>query len=139
MILLDTSVLSRALRRKRASHADPIAAQLERLLEENIPVGIPGIVMQEILSGIRSSEQFSSLYKRLEPFPIVLATTADHVQAAQIVNRCRSRGLATTSIDALIAALTIQRDANLFTTDHDFFRIAGIEPLKLLPPNRVAS
>jgi hypothetical protein len=133
MIVLDTSVLSRVLRRQQLPQSDPIREQLERLLDENIQVAIPGIVVQEILSGIRSAQQFAGLRRRLDPFPIVLASAADHVHAAQIVNQCRAGGLTPGSIDALIAALTIRRNGNLFTVDADFTRIAEFVPLKLLP------
>lgn len=133
MILLDTSVLSRVLRRRPSPKPDPIAGHLERLLVENTAVAVPGIVVQEILSGIRSPQQFTALRRRLQPFPIILASTDDHFEAARIVNQCRSGGFAAGSIDALIAALAIRRDAELFSLDRDFFRMAGFVPLKLLP------
>lgn len=133
MILLDTSALSRVLRRKPSPKLDSIATHLEELLLDNTELAIPGIVVQEILSGIRSPQQFTAVRRRLQAFPIVLASTDDHFNAARIVNQCRSGGLVAGSIDALIAALAIRRDAELFSLDRDFFRIAAFVPLRLLP------
>jgi predicted nucleic acid-binding protein len=133
MIVLDTSVLSRALRRKRHSQqTDPVAAKLEIVLRENVPVTVPGIVFQEILSGVRTQEQFADLRDKLEAFPLLMASAADHVEAARLVNHCRTTGIAVTGVDALIAAMTIRIDGDLFTLDRDFARIAKSAPLKLL-------
>ena len=133
MIVLDTSVLSRALRRKRRSQqTDPVAEKLEIVLRENVPVTIPGIVFQEILSGVPTPEQFADLRDKLEAFPLVLASQADHVEAARLVNRCRMSGIAVTAINALIAAITIRIDGGLFTLDRDFALIAKSAPLKRL-------
>lgn len=134
MIVLDTSVLSRALRRRRAadSAADPATERLAAMLRENVSVAIPGIVAQEILSGVRRSEDFDALRKRLEPFPLLLASESDHVEAARIVNRCSAQGVAAGTIDALIAAMTVAADGVLFTLDHDFERIAAVIPLRIM-------
>jgi predicted nucleic acid-binding protein len=101
------------------------------MLLENTPVGIPGIVLQELLSGVRTETQFTRLQKLLEPFPILTAERADHVLAARISNACRGRGVSTSSVDCLIAALAASRDAFLFTLDEDFARIAPLCGLKL--------
>ena len=50
------------------------------------------------------------------------------------MNLLRRQGISASSIDALIAAMTIRRDAILFTLDQDFERFARLTPLKLLPP-----
>ena len=133
MIVLDTSVLSRALRRRpRSQQTDPLAEKLEFVLRENVPVAIPGIVLQELLSGVRTLKQFADLRDKLEAFPLVMASIADHVEAARLVNQCRTTGIAVTAIDALIAAMTIRIDGDLFTLDRDFGRIAELTPLRLM-------
>src|SRR5437870_5270612 len=101
MIVLDTSVLSLSLRRKgRSQEAEAIARQLATLLDENIPVVVPCIVAQEILSGVRFEEQFKALRRRLEAFPLILATISDHFEAAKLVNRCRDAGITLATVDA---------------------------------------
>jgi len=64
--------------------------------------------LQELLSGIREKAQFIRLQEILEGFPIILATQQSHLEAAQIANACRSRGVAVSTVDCLIAAMTIE-------------------------------
>lgn len=131
MIVLDTSVLSLALRRRDASPT-PEASSLARMIEDGEDVAIPGIVLQELLSGIRESSVVQRLRQRLEAFPVLLATTADHVRAAEFVNRARANGVAITTVDALIAAIAVNRGGRLFTVDSDFGRLANLCGLELL-------
>jgi predicted nucleic acid-binding protein len=65
-------------------------------------------------------------------FPILLASETDHVRAAQINNVCRTQGITCSTIDALIAAQTIEGGGRLFTIDTDFQRIAIHGGLKLV-------
>lgn len=133
MILLDTSVLSRTLRRRKPGPDErALAAFLERLLASDVPVGLPGVVLQEILNGIRDEKAFTDLEGRLvSSFPIILATTADHVAAARLRNHCLTHGLTAATVDCLIAAVAIVGGHDLFTLDDDFRQIAKHAPLKL--------
>ncbi len=93
MILLDTSVLSAALRRRRRSAGELRAADsLAELIGNDVPVAIPGIVLQELLSGVGDEAQFARLADLTHPFPVIMAERKDHVAAARIANGCRRRG-----------------------------------------------
>ncbi len=132
MIVLDTSVLSLAFRRRRRGAGDPpTVAALRKLIADDVPLAVPGIVLQELLSGVRDREQFRRLRASRAGFPVILAQEAHHVRAARINNACRSHGVVCSAIDALIAAVTIESDGSLFTTDLDFQRIAPHCGLKL--------
>ena len=132
MILLDTSVLSLAFRRRRAGEAEPqVAAILRRLVTEDTPMGVPGIVLQDLLSGVRSSQEFDRLMGIMEGFPLVMARREDHLNAARIANACAKKGVPTSTVDCLIAALAISRQAALFTLDADFVRMAAPSGLTL--------
>ncbi len=125
MILLDTSVLSLAFRRRRGGEAEPqVAATLRRLVAEDAPMGVPGIVLQELLSGVRTVQEFDRLKGIMDGFPLVIARREDHLTAARIANACARKGVPTSTVDCLIAALTISRNAALFTLDADFARMA---------------
>jgi predicted nucleic acid-binding protein len=125
LIVLDTSVVSLALRRRKPDLASPALRALGQLIEDEADLGLPGIVVQEILSGVRRERDFHRLRTELEHFEVLLAAFDEHVLAARIVNDALNRGLALKSIDALIAAQTIARSGQLFTLDRDFKLIAA--------------
>jgi predicted nucleic acid-binding protein len=129
MILFDTSVLSLIFR--RAQPESTVAEAYRKLMHERAAVAIPGIVLQEILSGVRSSKQFDLLIHSLLGFDIWLASARDHIEAAILANRCRENGIVCSIPDALIATLAIDGKADLFTTDADFGRIAWHESLNI--------
>ena len=133
MILLDTSVLSRVFRRRRPGPEERgLRDIVEALMKSDVALGLPGIVLQEVLSGIRGEKQFADLQERLlSAFPIVHPTTADHVQAARLRNRCLARGQNVSGIDCLIATLAVAGSHELFAVDGDFVAIARHAPLKL--------
>ena len=135
--MLDTSISSLAFRRRSREEGDsgPVTA-LRKLIADNVPLAVPGIVLQELLSGVRSRQQFRKLRALMAGFPILLANESHHVRAARISNACRRRGVACSTSDALIAAISVESGGTLFTTDADFQRIAPCCGLKLakLPP-----
>ena len=134
MILLDTSVVSAVLRRRsRGEPEEAVARRVTALLQGDQQVGLPGIVLQEVLSGIAERTQHEKLLAALRAgFPVILATEGDHLLAADLVSLGARRGLALSTPDALIAAQAINRHASLFTSDADFAALAG-SGLKLLP------
>ncbi|MDP2316647.1 MAG: PIN domain-containing protein [Pseudomonadota bacterium] len=129
MIIVDTSVWSRAFRRPTDGRQDPAAGVLRSLIQEHQPVGLLGIVYQELLTGVRHPEQLQRLRAALDPFPLLLVEREDHLLAAEIGNTCRGRGIATSTPDALIAACTVRRNGTLLTSDRDFVRIADCTQL----------
>jgi predicted nucleic acid-binding protein len=136
LILLDTSVLSLAFRRqRRGPPGDPPAQvkELQRLIDEDWQLAIPGIVFQELLSGVRHAAELARLRSSLAGFPVITATADDHLAAAELANSCRAKGIAASTIDCLIAAQAIGDPYALFTLDQDFARIAGCCKLALWP------
>ena len=131
MIVLDTSILSLAFRRRPGAPRDPRALRFAELLEEDEPMAVPAVVLQEFLSGIRDELTFRRLDDLLGGFPLLLATRATHVAAAKIRNACRDRGVAASTVDVLIAAHAIESRGALFTSDDDFRHIASVCPLAL--------
>jgi predicted nucleic acid-binding protein len=140
VILIDTSVLSRVFRRRRLGAEERrLQHVLKELMESEAPLGLPGIVLQEVLSGIASEKQFTDLRtKLLAAFSIVPATAQDHVDAARLKNHCARKGLNASGIDCLIAASAIAGDHILFARDEDFEAISKLAPLRLLQQGDVA-
>jgi len=135
--IVDTSVWSLALRRpKQGQEQRPAAVVLRKLVSEGQKVAMPGIVMQELLSGVRSDTEFDRLRDVLSPFGVICASEEHHLEAARVFNRCRRQGVATTAPDALIAATAIVEGGKLLTCDRDFGHMAKAVDLrvKLLEP-----
>ena len=133
MILLDTSILSRVFRRRRKG---PDERRLETVVEElmagDLALGLPGIVLQETLSGVRSEKQFRELQRRLlSAFSILNPETRHHLEAARLRNTCLARGLNVSGPDCLIAAQVIDGNHELFAMDEDFEDLARHAPLRL--------
>lgn len=138
MIVLDTSLLSLAFRRRTHGAAEPVAVQaFRRLVAEDWPVLVPGIAYQELLSGLRTEQQFARLSELVSGFPIVLATHEHHTRAAQITNACRRAGVVASTVDALIAAMTLDLKGRLFSLDGDFSAMAPHCDLVLVDPRNV--
>lgn len=137
MILLDTSVLSQVFRRQHpGSHERRLHSIVEELLESEVPLGLPGIVLLEVLSGIRSEAQFRSLERSLPAsFSIIHPRTSDYVEAARLKNICLKKGLTLSGADCLIATMTTAGTHQLFTLDRDFHKISGMIPLDLYIPS----
>lgn len=123
--IVDTSVWSIALRRvQKQIDAPPAMLALRKLVTEGQPIGLPGIVLQELLSGVRTDAEFERLREVLNPFGVIYAQEEHHLEAARIFNRCRSKGVATTAPDALIAATVVVERGRLLTCDWDYSHMA---------------
>ena len=137
-VLVDTSIWSLALRRK-AHDLNPAeraaVAELTNLIKEG-RARIIGLVRQELLSGIRTSNQYEKLRGVLRSFPDEPAATSDYEAAAKASNECRARGVAVSVSDILICAIAIARDWSIFAADPDFKSYAKILPLKLHTPRK---
>ena len=133
IVLVDTPVWSLALRRKQAD-LNAREQGLTRALEELVREGraqIMGAIRQELLSGIREQEHFHKLRDYLRAFEEPGVEVFDYEEAAQMHNRCRSRGIAGSAIDFLICAVAKRRDWRIFTTDLDFERYGRVLGLRL--------
>jgi len=130
-IIVDTSVWSLALRRGNPS-GDPQVEKLATAIKQGHRVELIGVVLQEVLQGIKSSQIFEDVKQHLEAFPLLKLDREDYVAAAQLMNHCRTNGVQASTIDFQIAAACIRHGAELFTTDNDFKHIARFSSLQLL-------
>ena len=134
MIVVDTSVWSLAFRRRARPGDEPkVVSLLRRMIKDDQPLAVPGIVFQELLTGVRDVSQAKKLQRILDGFPLLLATREHHIEAAKISTACRMGGVAAATVDCLIAAHCVFSNSPLLTTDDDFKRIARHAPLKLYP------
>ncbi len=119
-----------ALRRDTPQDAREVKL-LHRALSEGITVFTTGLVLQELLQGFLGAKASSQIIERFAALPFIIPDRVDYIQAAEIRNRCRRKGIQTGTIDALLAQLCLRHELELLTTDHDFKHISKVYPLRL--------
>jgi predicted nucleic acid-binding protein len=137
-VLVDTSVWSLALRRKTESlNATEkfIVAELSELVREG-RARFVGLVRQELLSGIKTTEQYEKLRLHLRSFPDEPIDTTDQEEAAKAGNRCRGKGIVVSIVDILLCAVAIKREWPIFTTDPDFTNYVKVLPISIHAPRQ---
>lgn len=128
-VIVDTSIWSLALRRN--SPNSELVDRLRTLIAED-EVSILGAIRQEILSGIRTAEQFTRLRDYLRAFPDLTLVQDDYEIAAEFFNTCRRNGIQGSNTDFLICAAAYRRNDSIFTTDQDFRSFQTYLPIQLL-------
>lgn len=129
-LFVDTSVWSLALRRNSPSAVAEVQA-LTRTIEAGETIVTTGLVLQEILQGFSGPKASAEILDRFSAVPLLVPDRDDHIQAADLRNRCRRAGIQIGTIDALFAELCIRHDLTMLSTDNDFKHVAGQCPLKL--------
>src|ERR1700674_3631361 len=75
-----------------------------------------GLVRQELLSGIKTTEHFEKLRLHLRSFPDESIDTSDHEEAAKAGNRCRGKGIVVSIVDILFCPEGIKRNWEFLRT-----------------------
>jgi predicted nucleic acid-binding protein len=126
LILVDRSVWIDFLR----SSPSPAGAELRRMIGDAEPFAFSGVVVTEVFEGLKRDvshlEHYLSEWDMLESRGF-----STYREAAAIFRAVRAKGVAVTTIDALIAAIALEHAATLFTLDKDFSRLADIAHLPL--------
>lgn len=134
ILVVDTSVWSRVLRRRAVHQADPYVVAFRGHIERGNRLYLAGPVLQELLSGLKNPADFDRLLAALAVVPMVELRRDSFVLAAQIADGCRRHGVQAGAIDFLIAAACVQNGYPLLTADRHFLAISRWSPLVVLPP-----
>jgi predicted nucleic acid-binding protein len=129
-LFVDTSVWSLALRRDVPDPGPEVAA-LRQALERNEPLYMTGLVLQELLQGFSGPKSREQIIERLAALPLLVPDRRDHIEAADLRNRCRRAGVQVGTIDALLGQLCIRHDLTLLSADEDFRYMARATSLRL--------
>lgn len=131
MILVDTSVWVDFLNSARS----PAGDELERLIGLNAPVVLTGLILTEVLQGLkRDVEPVTQLLSR---WPLIEPRgPATYEAAAAVFRQARSRGHTLSTVDAVLAVVALEWNASFFTLDQDFGRLA-FTGLRLYAGNRI--
>lgn len=131
--MVDTSVWIDALngiKNKYTSH-------LSQIIEDNRPVFICPVILQEILQGIKEDKDFKRVKESLSGFEILSIDPIEAAHgAAMLYREIRKKGITIRkSNDCLIAFYAIYHHAELLHNDADFNRIAQFSTLKIVDLN----
>lgn len=131
MVLVDTTIWIDLLRGRAAA---PVLL-LKRLLQAG-EAAIAAVILQELLQGASSPENFDRLHQHFSALPLLEPRPrgATHAAAAALYARCRWQGFTPRSPhDCLIAQLAIEHGVALLQDDRDFAGLVRVEPkLKLV-------
>ena len=129
-LFVDTSVWSLAFRRDAPTGAGERRA-LVRAIEVGEEIVTTGLVLQELLQGFSGPRNRAQILERFVALPLLIPDRRDHVDAAELRNKCRRGGMQIGTIDALLAQLCLRHKLTMLTTDKDFLNIARHCALKL--------
>ena len=119
-ILVDTSVWSLSLGRKNKTALSDDERRMAASLTEAVQdgrVAMIGPIRQEIMSGVKDSDQFERLRSALEAFEDEPITTRHYEEAARLFTLCRSRGVECGPVDILICAVAAANHWSILTND----------------------
>jgi predicted nucleic acid-binding protein len=127
MILVDTTVWIDLF-----SGKDSVCTRkLKKAIEEEEDLCTCGLIMTEVLQGIRNDSDFSKTLAILQDLLYLLMCQETFLRAAEIYRSCRKRGLTIRKTnDCIIAAVCIDNTAFLLHNDRDFNAIARHSPLQ---------
>jgi len=129
-LLVDTSVWSLAMRRDEQSNS-PELKLLMKAFDSGEEIYSAGVILQELLQGFSGAKAADAIVERFSAIPMLVPDTADHIQAAELRNMSRRKGVQIGTIDALIAQLSLRYQLSLLTSDKDFKHMSKAVKLKL--------
>ena len=130
MIIIDTTIWIDFF----AGCQEPHVSYLEELLRNDEDICICGVILTEILQGIRDNNQFkktAAYFKNLLFLPMNYDT---FIQSAEIFRSLKKKGITIRKpIDCMIAAVALEHNVPLFHNDRDFDYIdeyTGLQTVK---------
>ena len=94
-------------------------------------VFVTGLVLQEVLQGFAGPRARAEIIEKLTALEFLVPQAHDHIEAAELRNRCRRAGVQIETGDALLAQLCIHHDPAMLATGRDFTHMAQHSALKL--------
>ncbi len=129
MILVDSSVWIDYFRDRDCAQVQ----RLEKAMDAGEQLAVCGIILTEVLQGIRAEGQARTVMLELRPLRYLPLRRLTYLEAAALYRKARSRGLVVRkTADCVIAACAIAHGAEIITTDADFTKIAAVSKLKLV-------
>jgi predicted nucleic acid-binding protein len=115
-------------------YPSPEAERFARAISDDETIALPGIVITEILLGLRTEADAVRIQNLLDALNYIEDPIhKDYLESARIYRTCRSKGVTIRStIDCLIAQLCLRDNLPLLSKDRDFKSISQCFPLRLV-------
>jgi hypothetical protein len=128
-VLVDTSVWIDFFN----GHGSPHAQTLARLIREETELVTCGLVVSEVLQGLRQTKTLPTIEDHLREMEWLTPTEPDtYIEAANLFRRLRQRGVTIRStIDCVIAKLAADHDALILSKDRDLALIIESKVLEV--------
>ena len=127
MVLIDTSVWIDFFQKPDAKDNE----RLEALIKGVNRAAVCGIVLQEVLQGIRDDNVHQKVKSRLVLMPFFNADKEVWLEAAAVYRLLRKKGISIPPVDVSVAAIALRYGLPLYSHDRHFKSIAAHTPLVL--------
>jgi len=135
MVLVDTTVWIDFF----GDRPRPHVAVLQELIENSEDVCLCGIILTEVLQGIRHDSEYRKTKEYFDALLFLPMSWATYVRAADIYRSLRKKGITIRKpVDCMIAAVAIECEVPLLHNDRDFDRIAKHSKLKIMETGKSA-
>lgn len=128
MVLVDTTVWIDFF----ADRSEPHVAVLQELIENEEDLCLCGVILAEVLQGIRSDADYIETKDYLADLIFLPMRQVTFVRAAELYRSLRKRGVTIRKpIDCMISAVAIEHNIRLLHNDRDFDHIAKHSKLRV--------
>jgi predicted nucleic acid-binding protein len=129
IVLIDTTVWIDFFAGRELPHV----TALEHLIKSREDIGICGIILTEVLQGIREKSEYQKTKKLFNTMIFLPMPYSVFLGAADIYRTLRRQGITIrNSIDCMIASVAIENDISLLHNGRDFAPIEKHFGLKVL-------
>lgn len=133
MVLVDTTVWIDFFGNRPLSHV----AALQRLIEQDEDLCVCGVILAEVLQGIRSDAAHRKTKHYFESLLFMPMRRATYEKSAALYRALRKKGVTIRKpVDCMIAAVAIEHALPLLHNDRDFEQIAKHSRLKIMKPKK---
>jgi len=130
MILVDTSVWIDFFADRSLEHVD----KLSQFLEDGEDICTCGIVLTEVLQGIKKEKDYINIKEYFGNFIYIPMQRSTFIKSAEIHRELRQKGITIRNqVDCMISALVMEKDVLLMDNDREFALIESCFELKRIP------
>jgi hypothetical protein len=128
MVLVDTTVWIDFF----SDRNEPHVVMLQELIEKGEDLSLCGVILAEVLQGVRSDTDFIKTKEYLGYLIFLPMQQATFIRSAEIYRSLRKQGITIRKpVDCMIASVAIEYDVHLLHNDRDFDHIAKHSKLRI--------